>query len=328
MKQKNVDANVVCGITRRAAGLAVAAIAVALSIEPSRAQSPIDPDADSVLRAMTDQLQAAGEQMNGPIMRQLGTAWRSYALISMLAVSAIAPPASARDGIDPEADRILATMSEKLRSMPTLSVDYDADQEIVTLDGQKIQYSASGSIALDRAKGFRMKRTGPFAQAEVIFDGTTISLHDWITNAYAQLQSPGRSIEDATEELRATSELDAPGADLLASNPYGVLTDGVTEGTVVGSAFVNGVECDHLAFRTDIVDWQIWISKGSKPLPLKYVITTKWMTGAPQYTLRLSNWNSDGIDSAQFKFAPPAAAHKVEHVHADVTGELSLEAAQ
>ncbi|WEX88911.1 DUF2092 domain-containing protein [Sinorhizobium garamanticum] len=266
--------------------------------------------------------------MNRPIMSWLGTACRPYTLIVAVAASAAAWPVSARDEIDPEADRILAAMSENLKSMPTLSVDYDADQEILTLGGQKIQYSASGSIALDRAKGFRMKRIGPFAQAEVIFDGTTISLHDQITNAYAQLQSPGRSVEEATEELRATTELDAPGADLLASDPYAVLTDGVTEGTVVGSAFVNGVECDHLAFRTDIVDWQIWISKGSKPLPIKYVITTKWMTGAPQYTLRLSNWNSDGIEAAQFEFAPPADANKVEHVHADVTGELSLEAAQ
>lgn len=266
--------------------------------------------------------------MNGPVLRPLGTAWRAYTLISLIAVSAVAWPASARDGIDPEADRILAAMSENLKSMPTLSVDYDADQEVLNLEGQKIQYSASGSIALDRAKGFRMKRMGPFAQAEVIFDGTTISLHDKITNVYAELQSPGSSIEDATEELRTATGLDAPGADLLASDPYAVLTDGVTEGTLVGSAFVNGVECDHLAFRTEIVDWQIWISKGSEPLPRKYVITTKWMTGAPQYTLRLNNWKSDEIEAAQFKFMPPADANKLEHVHADVTGELSLEAGQ
>lgn len=246
----------------------------------------------------------------------------------VVAGSVMAWPVSAQDGIEPEADRILAAMSENLKSTPTLSVDYDADQEVVNLQGQKIQYSASGSIAVDRAQGFRMKRMGPFARAEVIFDGYTISLHDKMLNVYAQLQSPGRSVEDAAEELRAATGLDAPGADFLAGDPYAVLTDGVTEGTVVGSAFVNGVECDHLAFRTDIVDWQIWISKGSRPLPLKYVITTKWMTGAPQYTLRLNNWTSDTIEAAQFKFTPPAAAHKLEHVHADVTGELSLETMQ
>ncbi|MGF6177168.1 DUF2092 domain-containing protein [Ensifer sp. 4252] len=266
--------------------------------------------------------------MNGGL-RLLGAAWRRrFTGMLVVAGSVMAWPVSAQDRIEPEADRIMAAMSENLKSMPTLSVDYDADQEVVNLEGQKIQYSASGSIALDRAKGFRMRRMGPFAQAEVIFDGNTISLHDKILNVYAQLQSPGHGVEDATEELRAATGLDAPGADLLASDPYTVLTDGVTVGTVVGSAFVNGVECDHLAFRTDIVDWQIWISKGSKPLPLKYVITTKWTTGAPQYSLRLSNWKSDEIEAARFKFTPPAAANKLEHVHADVTGELSLETVQ
>lgn len=246
----------------------------------------------------------------------------------VVAGSVMAWPVSAQDRIEPDADRILVAMSETLKSTPTLSVDYDVDQEVVNLKGQKIQYSASGSIAVDRAQGFRMRRMGPFAQAEVIFDGNTISLHDKILNVYTQLRSPGPSVEHAAEELRAATGLDAPGADFLAGDPYVVLTDGVTEGIVVGSAFVNGVECDHLAFRTDIVDWQIWISRGSRPLPLKYVITTKWTTGAPQYTLRLSNWKSDGIEAAEFQFAPPAAAKKLEHVHADVTGELSLETVQ
>ncbi|MBP1884479.1 hypothetical protein J2Z50_002769 [Ensifer mexicanus] len=63
-------------------------------------------------------------------------------------------------------------------------------------------------------------------------------------------------------------------------------------------------------------------------MPLKYVITTKWVTGAPQYSLRLSNWKWDGLEAAQFNFTPPADAAKLEHGHADVTGELSLEADQ
>lgn len=271
----------------------------------------------------------SGEQMTISISRWPSARLRQCAL--MLAVAACTTTSvGAQDRIDPDADRILVAMSQSLKSMPTISVDFEADQEVVTLEGQKIQYSASGSIAVDRAKGFRMKRMGPFAQAEVTFDGDTISLHDKIMNLYTQLPSPGPSVDDATEELRAAVGLDAPGADLLASDPYTVLTDGVTAGTVVGSAFVNGIECDHLAFRTDIVDWQIWVSKGSKPLPLKYVITTKWTAGAPQYSLRLSNWRSDAIDVAQFKFTPPKDANelKLEHVRADVTGEFSLETEQ
>lgn len=266
--------------------------------------------------------------MNGPKLKRLGATRRQCVLPLAVMAAVAAYPAAAQDRIDPEADKILAVMSETLKGMSTLSADYDADHEIINLAGQKIQYSASGSIALDRAKGFSMTRKGPFADAEVIFDGKTISLYGKALNVYAQLDSPGPSVEDATEEFRAATGLDAPGADLLASDPYAVLTEGVTEGVVVGSAFVGGIACDHLAFRTDTVDWQIWISKGEKPLPLKYVITTKWVTGAPEYSLRLTNWNTGGIDPAQFAFTPPADARKVEQVYADVTGELSLEAGE
>jgi len=263
--------------------------------------------------------------MNRLKSTHLGNGARRYLLPFVVMAVVAAHPAIAQDNIEPEAAKLLAAMSDNLKASPILSADYDADQEIIDLAGQKIQYSASGSLALDRAKGLHITRKGPFADAEVIFDGKTISLYGKALNVYARMDSPGPSIEEATEEFRAATGLDAPGADLLGSDPYAVLTDGVTEGTVVGSAFVGGTECDHLFFRTDIVDWQIWISKGEKPLPLKYVITTKWVTGAPQYSLRLTNWKTDGVDPAQFTFTPPAGATEVKQVHADATGELSLD---
>ncbi|MFU0505771.1 DUF2092 domain-containing protein [Pseudaminobacter sp. NGMCC 1.201702] len=262
--------------------------------------------------------------MSGSILKRLGTAGRRYMLPSALMAALAAYPAAAQQ-IDPAADKILVAMSDNLKTMSRLSADYDADHEIIDLKGQKIQYSASGSLALNRAKGLRITRRGPFDDAELIFDGKTISLYGKALNVYLQLESPGPSIEEATEEFRAATGLDAPGADLLASDPYAVLTEGVIEGTVVGSAFVGGIECDHLAFRTDVVDWQIWISKGENPLPIKYVITTKWVTGAPEYSLRLTNWKSNDVDSVQFTFAPPAGAREVEQVYADVIGELLLE---
>jgi hypothetical protein len=256
------------------------------------------------------------------------TRMRVLSLNIAVGLVAVPLPAVAQETIDPEADKILLAMTDSLKAMQMLSVDYDTDHEIVTLEGQKLQYSASGSIALDRAKGFRVARKGPFADAELVFDGKAISLYGKGMNVYAQLESPGPGIEEAVEELRSSTGLDAPGADLLASDPYAILTEGVTEGSVVGSGFVGGVECDHLAFRTDVVDWQIWISKGDEPLPLKYVITTKWVTGAPEYSLRLSNWQTEGIDSAQFTFTPPGDAKKLDQAHADVTGELSLESGE
>ncbi len=230
--------------------------------------------------------------------------------------------------IDEDANKILVAMTDNLKGLKDLSADYDADQEIVNLEGQKIQYSASGTMALSRGKGLHLTRKGPFADVELTIDGKTISLYGKGMNVYAQIESPGATLEEAIEEFRISTGLDAPGADLLSSDPYPLLTEGVTSGALVGSAFVGGVECDHLAFRTDVVDWQIWISKGDKPMPLKYVITTKWVTGAPEYSLRLSNWKTEGVDAAQFVFTPPEGAKKLEQIQTDATGELSLGAGE
>jgi hypothetical protein len=72
------------------------------------------------------------------------------------------------------------------------------------------------------------------------------------------------------------------------------------------------VECEHLAFRDLDVDWQIWIEVGDKPLPRKYVITSKAVGGAPQYTLRMRDWKTNVTPAADaFSFKPPEGASGV-----------------
>ena len=39
-----------------------------------------------------------------------------------------------------------------------------------------------------------------------------------------------------------------------------------------GQDFIDDDLCDHYAFRQGKIDWQIWITTGSKPLPRKVVI--------------------------------------------------------
>ena len=56
-----------------------------------------------------------------------------------------------------------------------------------------------------------------------------------------------------------------------------------TAGFVVGKSTIDGVRCDHLAFRGYGVDWQIWIEDGARALPRKYVISTVDVVGAPQF---------------------------------------------
>ena len=89
-----------------------------------------------------------------------------------------------------------------------------------------------------------------------------------------------------------------PGADLLLTNVFDALMADVIESTHIGQGVIDGVECDHLAFRNADTDWQIWVEIGAKPIPRKYVITSKTVALAPQYTLRIKDWKTDAAIAA------------------------------
>jgi len=86
---------------------------------------------------------------------------------------------------------------------------------------------------------------------------------------------------------------------------------------------IHGVECDHLAFRTQEVDWQIWIAQGDRPYPCRYVITSKKVTGWPQYTVDLRAWKTGAeVASADFSFKAPLGAKQLEPGDLPDTDEL------
>ena len=233
-------------------------------------------------------------------------------------------PATGADGVDPEADKILRSMSAYLGGLPAFSMDVDIDSEIVDLEGQKLQMTSSASITAERPGKLYVHRRGAFADVEFFFNGKVLSIYGKGLNVYTEIDSPG-SIDEAIDTVRNEVGLDAPGADLLYADPYPGLIDGVMSSTYLGTTYVNGIECHYLAFREARVDWQLWVQTGDTPFPMKYVITTKWMTGAPQYSLRFRNWNAaPAIDAGTFEFKAPDGAKKIESVQANETGELMI----
>ena len=96
---------------------------------------------------------------------------------------------------------------------------------------------------------------------------------------------------------------------MLISDPYKELMPEVNDVKDLGAGVIRGVECDHLAFRTKEVDWQIWIAQGARPYPCRYVITSKKVTGYPQYTLDIWAWKTGAeVAADDFKLAVPAGA--------------------
>ncbi len=232
--------------------------------------------------------------------------------------------AFAADTINPDADEILRAMSNFIGNAKAFSVSADISNEIITQEGQKLQFNSSATAVAQRPSQLHVTRHGGLVDAQMFFDGKMLTIYGKNVNAYAQKQIAG-TLDDALVALESGLGISLPGGDLLLANPYAVLSSGITSSGYYGTEIVGGIESHHLAFRTAKVDWQLWVKAGAEPLPMKYVITTKFMTGAPQYSVQFSNWNlKPAIAANQFTFVAPKDAHKLDAIAVDETGEISL----
>jgi hypothetical protein len=228
-------------------------------------------------------------------------------------VAATAGTANISAGLADEANAksLLKAMSDYLAAQKAISFDYDSNLEIVSTQQQKIALVSSGALTLNRPDKLHATRMGGFANLEMVFDGKTLSLLGKNANLYAQIDAPG-TIDQLVDVLRDKYHRPVPAADLLMSDPYKELMPQVTDVKDLGSGVIHGIECDHLAFRTKEVDWQIWIAQGSRPYPCRYVITSKKVTGWPQYTLDIWAWKTGTeVASDGFKLVLPAGAKQL-----------------
>jgi hypothetical protein len=214
--------------------------------------------------------------------------------------------------IAPEAKQILKASTDFLGSQQQFSADTRNTLEVVLKNGQKIEFNSTGRQSIQRPNKLRAERTGDLVAQVFVYDGKSLTLYDTTAGSYAQIPVPA-TLEGMLDYARTNLDLITPAADLVYKDAYNILMDGVTEGIVVGEAVIEGVRCNHLAFRSPQVDWQIWIQQGAQPLPRKIVITTLDLPNAPQFSVTMTKWNlTPTFDAQTFTFTPPAGAKKID----------------
>ena len=246
--------------------------------------------------------------MERPAMRSAKTWLRILAIAAMAGTMSI----SAARADDAQAKNLFKAMSDYLAAQQAISFDFDSTLEVVTDQDQKLGLASSGTLILNRPDKLHATRKGGFADVEMDFDGKTMTLLRKDDNRFAKIEEPG-TIDQLVDALRDKYHRPVPAADLLMADPYKELMPSVVDVKDLGSGVIRGVECDHLAFRTDEVDWQIWIAQGDRPYPCRYVITSTKIKGSPQYTIDVWNWKTGkDVASDDFTLAIPQDAKEVK----------------
>jgi hypothetical protein len=249
--------------------------------------------------------------MESNLRGRLTTALSQFCVIAALSTVSVAAQAQSA-GVAPEARQLLKASTDFLASQQRFTADTRNTLEIVLKSGQKIEFNSTGHQFVQRPNKLRSERSGDLVEQLFVYDGKSLTLYQPRDKVYAQVAAPG-TLEEMLDFARNEYDVVAPFGDLLFKNAYDILMDGVTEGIVVGKAVIEGVVCDHLAFRAPDVDWQIWIQEGAQPLPRRIVITTLDLPNAPQFAVTVTRWNLEpSFDARTFTFTPQADMKQIE----------------
>jgi hypothetical protein len=218
-------------------------------------------------------------------------------------------------GMQPEAEKLLRRMSDYLAARKQFTVQTENTLEIVLASGQKLQFASPATASVWRPNKLRADRKGDILNQEFFYDGKNLTLYNPKENLYATTAAPP-TIDEMLDFSREKLDVIAPGAEVLYSNAAERMLKVTTSGFVVGPSVVGGVKSTHLAFRGAEVDWQIWIEEGGRPLPRKFVLTSKQVKGEPQFTVLVRSWDlAPKLTDQMFTFTPPKGAKKIDFLN-------------
>jgi len=187
-------------------------------------------------------------------------------------------PPVARGDENRAAARIEA-MVNFLAKAPRLGVIADCSYDVLQDSGQKIEFGERRELTLrrpDRARIDVTRRDG--ARRGLLFDGQQLTAFDLDEKVYATIPKPG-TVDAAFAYFAGDLAMRLPLRELFASDLPQELKDALGAARLVGEEKVDGIATDHVAFRGDTADVQLWIPRDGDPLPQRIVITYRLSAG-------------------------------------------------
>jgi hypothetical protein len=212
--------------------------------------------------------------------------------------------------IDPDAIEALNDMGKYLRTLKSFQVDADTTHDDVLDDGQIVTNIGKSSLLAVAPNLLRVEIKADDRNTFLFFDGKNFTIYGKLHNFYATVPAPP-TIREFIKVADERYGVEVPLVDLFKWGTDDDTIKKITAATDLGPSTVEGTTCEHLAFRQEGLDWQIWIQLGDFPLPRKFIIHTLTDEARPQHSSTLT-WNlAPSYNEAAFTFDPPPGAQRI-----------------
>lgn len=239
---------------------------------------------------------------------------RTVFITAALAALLLAVPSPAQQAaapaVEPGAVDALRRMGAFLETLQSFEIRADASKDEVLESGQKLQFESDVHLRVRRPDRLWAEVASDRKTRAFFYDGKSFTIYGPRNKLYASFPAPA-TLGEVAEVAEEKYDLALPLVDLFRWGRDPLRPETLRGAMYVGPARIGDTPCDHLAFRQEGVDWQIWIQKGDSPLPRKLVITTMDDDARPQYTVTY-DWNlAPALNDNMFTFEPPEGAYRI-----------------
>lgn len=210
--------------------------------------------------------------------------------------------------LEPKALGILKGACEKLGAAKTMAFKAVVSEESPSRLGPPLAYYTTSEVLLERPDKLRVVSPGDGPRSEFYYDGKSMVAYSPAENMVARAPAPA-TIDAMLEAAFKTAQIYFPYTDLLVTDPYKGLSDGLRVAFYVGqSDSVGGVKTHIIAYANDHAFVQAWIGVDDRmPRRLQAVFRSDPLQ--LRHSVNLSDWKLDAAVPAG-AFAPPEKAKK------------------
>jgi hypothetical protein len=209
-------------------------------------------------------------------------------------------------GIDEKALALIKAMSDKLAAVQSLSFTVRRAFDEPAANGQPLFYMVLSNVVLQRPDKLKVIVLGDGPASQFYYDGTTMTVF-YPEKKLAAMSPAPPALDDMFEAAIKNAGLYFPFVDLVASDPYKEITEGLQSAFVIGqSVAVGDAVTDVVALANKNVQAQIWIGAADH-LPRLVWLTPTEAAGKPRSMMEFSDWKLN-VPTTPADFTSPAIA--------------------
>lgn len=217
--------------------------------------------------------------------------------------------------IEPKAIELLKAASSRLAAAKSMKFTAVVSYEAPSRFGPALVYTTRSDVAMQRPDKLKIITPGDGPASEFYFDGKVMMAYSPKEDLVAVADAPP-TIDDTLQYAFHLAEIYFPFSDLLVSDPYIGLANGMQLAFYIGqSKTIGGTTTDMVAFANDDVFVQIWIGADDK-LPRKMRAVYRRDNLQLRHDMELTNWQLDpGMAAEEFASDKAKAGKRIKFAH-------------